>query len=433
MANITPSSHFIDIVSKVLKESKGAVRIAEIGVDRGATTHEVAKLLRPGDVYDLFDRDDCTLFQNLPVLINYSQCQINIYGNTRKMFDSYAWSLAKVSMDAYAEGKRGGLWDAIYLDGAHTFAVDGPATCILKEMVKAGGYLVFDGVKWSLASSPTMNTPAVKKLYTDEEMDTSHVEMIVDLFMRTDFRFTELTRRNEKRAVFVRNTGGGYPTAHNSLRERINAYLVEKDALLRDCVRSCGGDPDRRVDKDIPQSMLFMTELIPTIHHLYMDLPSNVQKTCLDVGPSSFGGTALLADLHTEKSFNKLKLKVSAVDIIDLWRPLQEMLAPNVEFFVQDIFTIEKRTWDFIICSHVIEHVPRPRSFLKRLQSLARDFVLVACPWAENPITTKGHINTIEEDFVIEVGGKDLQTFVNFAWGKQRKVCSFWLPGSAAK
>lgn len=209
--------------------------------------------------------------------------------------------------------------------------------------------------------------------------------------------------------------------------------MVEKDALLRDCVRSSGGDPDRRVDKDIPQSALFMTELIPTIYRLYMDLPANVQKTCLDVGPSSFGGTALLADLHTEMSFNKLKLKVSAVDIIDRWRPLQEMLAPNVEFFVQDIFTVENRTWDFIICSHVIEHVSDPGVFLKRLQSLARDFVLVACPWEENPITTKGHINIIEDDFVRAVGGRDLQTFVNYGWGKQRKVCLSWLPGSAAK
>ena len=109
------------------------------------------------------------------------------------------------------------------------------------------------------------------------------------------------------------------------------------------------------------------------------------------------------------------------------------MLAPNVEFFVQDIFMIEDRAWDFIICSHVIEHVSDPKTFLKRLQQLARDFVLVACPWAENPITTKGHINTIEEDFVRAVGGCGLQTFVNYNWGKQRKVCSFWLPGAAAK
>ena len=187
------------------------------------------------------------------------------------------------------------------------------------------------------------------------------------------------------------------------------------------------------VDKDIPQSMLFMVELIPTIHRLYLDLPQNVQKTCLDVGPLNFAGTALLADLHTEKAFNRLKLKISAVDIVEHWRPLQELLAPDVEFLVQDIFTIQDRTWDFIICSHVIEHVTEPGDFLRKLQLLAKDFVLVACPWEEDPIATIGHINTISENFVNAVGGRDLRVYVNYGWGKYRKVCSFWLPGCAGK
>lgn len=217
------------------------------------------------------------------------------------------------------------------------------------------------------------------------------------------------------------------------LRKRIKSHLEERSALIRDCVISMGRDPELCVEKAIPQSALFMVELIPVIHRLYMGLPTNAKKTALDVGPSCFGGTALLADLHTEQSYNKLKLKVSAVDIVDFFRPVQEMLAPNVEFFVQDIFTIENRVWDFIICSHVIEHVPNPSAFLRQLQSLARDFVLVACPWHEKPLTTKRHINTIDDDFVLAVGGRDLQSFVNYGWGKQRKVCAFWLPGSAAK
>lgn len=219
----------------------------------------------------------------------------------------------------------------------------------------------------------------------------------------------------------------------SELRNRIKYHLEERSTLIRECVTSIGANPDLFVDKAIPQSALFMAELIPIIHKLYIGLPTNAQKSVLDVGPSCFGGTALLADLHTQQSFNKLKLKVSAVDIVDIFRPVQELLAPNVEFFVQDIFTIDNRVWDFIVCSHVIEHVPNPSAFLGQLQLLACDFVLVACSWAEKPLTTKGHINTIDEEFVLAVGGRELQTFVNYNWGKQRKVCTFWLPGSAAK
>jgi hypothetical protein len=96
MSNNTPSSHFIEIVSKIIKGSNNPVRVAEIGVDNGATTREVAKLLRSSDVYDLFDREDCTLFRNLQQLLHSSSCKINIHSNTRKLLDSYAWSLAKV-------------------------------------------------------------------------------------------------------------------------------------------------------------------------------------------------------------------------------------------------------------------------------------------------------------------------------------------------
>ena len=209
MANIIPSTHFIEVISKVVEGSKGPIRIAEIGVDRGATTWEVAKLLRGGDVYDLFDREDCALFKKLQELVNISQCSINVHGNTRKIFDSYAWSLARIFMEALAKGECGEIYDAVYLDGAHTFPVDAPAACVLKEMVKVGGYLVFDDMRWSLRSSPTMNTPAVAELYTDEQMEAAHVEMIVNLFLRTDARFTELTGKNERRATFIRTTGGG--------------------------------------------------------------------------------------------------------------------------------------------------------------------------------------------------------------------------------
>ncbi|MDY0276290.1 MAG: methyltransferase domain-containing protein [Desulfomicrobium sp.] len=221
--------------------------------------------------------------------------------------------------------------------------------------------------------------------------------------------------------------------SRNSLSRKIKAHLNERNVLFRECAIASGANPDHCIDKEFSQSALFMSELIPTIHRLYLSLPKNVQKTCLDVGPGCFSGTALLADLHSERSFNKLKLKVSAVDITKRRRPFQEILAPNVEFFCKDIFEIKERTWDFIICSHVIEHVPSPEAFINQLKSLANDFVLIACPWEEKAPRSKGHINTINENFVISVGGRDLSVYVNYCWGKHRKVCSFWVRGAGMK
>jgi len=216
-----------------------------------------------------------------------------------------------------------------------------------------------------------------------------------------------------------------------NIESEIAAYHSHRDDLLKRAATAVGLDPDVFVDKAIPQSELFMAEIIRVLHDLYLSAPTNAKKTVLDVGPQSFGGTALLERLHRNSSFNKLKLDVSAIDITNKFDLLRKVLCPNVKFIHSDVYADMPQVWDAIICSHVIEHVPGPQKFLKRLQQLARDFVLVACPWEEFPLSTSGHINTIGQALVDEVGGIDTKVFVNYNWGKARKVCIFWLPGLA--
>lgn len=214
--------------------------------------------------------------------------------------------------------------------------------------------------------------------------------------------------------------------------ERIQQFHKDRDELLRDAAVEVGLDPDIFVNKAIPQSELFMAENIRMLHDLYLSAPTNAQKTVLDIGPQAFGGTALLERLHRQSSFNKLKLKVTAVDITDKFDLLRQVQCPEVEFLHSNIYSIENRTWDVIICSHVIEHVPNPVKFLRRLTELARDYVIVACPWKENPLSTNGHINAIDRTLVQQVQGQGLEVFVNYNWGKDREVCLFWLAGEGS-
>lgn len=205
MANIYPSKKFLEIVDLVRSSSSSSIRICEIGVDRGATTLEVIKKLQTNDTIDLFDFEECFLFKNRYLLDSFSNININFYTNTTRTFDSYSWSLANLFLHLRTSSVK--IFDAAYLDGAHTFHVDAPTTCILKEMIKVGGYLVFDDMQWSLSSNPTCNTPGNREArYTYEQMTSCHVEIIVDIFMRTDIRFVELTNPGEPRSVFIRNS-----------------------------------------------------------------------------------------------------------------------------------------------------------------------------------------------------------------------------------
>lgn len=213
-----------------------------------------------------------------------------------------------------------------------------------------------------------------------------------------------------------------------TLNERIIEFHSLRQRLVEQIAEESGVDPRKFVDKAIPQSELFMAEIIRVLHDLYLSLP-RTEKSVLDVGPQCFGGTALLERLHAPTTFNRLKLSVSAIDITDKFDLLRDFLCPNVEFIHADIFAVDDRVWDTVICSHVIEHVPYPARFCRRLQDLARDFVIIACPWKEDPLSTSGHINSINEQLIGKLGGRDLNEYVNYNWGKNRKVCTFWLPG----
>ncbi len=225
---------------------------------------------------------------------------------------------------------------------------------------------------------------------------------------------------------------GNEEVDREGLRAKIRRHVAERRELMRRALEVGGAeDPQKAVSKGMPQSLLFMVELVPFIHRLWGHLPEGSRRTVLDVGPENFAGTALLARLHAPESFNRLKLEVSALDIADDFALLGELVAPDVELLVGDISSVRGRAWDMVIASHVVEHVEDPVGFMRHLQGLAREFVVIACPWRERPIVTPDHVSTIDKEVVMAAGARDLTIYTNFSWGKMREVCMFWLPGRA--
>lgn len=218
------------------------------------------------------------------------------------------------------------------------------------------------------------------------------------------------------------------------LEKRIDRFHREYDALLEEVLSSAGIEtPADWAAKSFAQSLLFAAEIIPLIHRLYEADPVNIHKSLLDIGPQNFAGTRLIQSIHDQRAYTNLKFSVSALDITDKFRNLQKLVAPQCEFIVSNLFDIKTRTWDLVIASHVIEHVPNPALFVTKMQEIATDYVVIAAPWNENPIVTRSHINTIDKRFVRAVEGRDLRIFTNYSWGKTREVCTFWVPGKAKK
>lgn len=180
------SSDVLYILQNLLKKHSN-ISVAEIGVGIGATSIEIAKWLSNTGYFHIYDYENrvVELKKDLGEL-GYSN--VVVHGNTRKKYDGYYWKLAKQAIEV-VNNKDEGLFDFVYLDGAHSFYQDAPAAYALKHLIKPGGYLLFDDYQWSFNTSPSMSPsvlPEVKEWYTDEQLKAPHIELVCSLYFDTD-------------------------------------------------------------------------------------------------------------------------------------------------------------------------------------------------------------------------------------------------------
>lgn len=199
VANSEPSYEFLEVIKKKKNEGK-IISVAEIGVDYGATSVEACKLLGNKDEYYLFDFEDRTnvLKEDLCKVPDIC-CEIKTYGNTRKKYDSYCYTLCDVLFDMRNRNLNG-IFDAAYLDGLHGFNVDGLALCLLKELMKPEGFIVIDDLDWTwkecIAELPESKSEHfahwTSELWTEGQISEPQVRRAVNAFMVNDKSYEEV-------------------------------------------------------------------------------------------------------------------------------------------------------------------------------------------------------------------------------------------------
>lgn len=170
---------------------------AEIGIDKGDTSLELARFLNGRGVLHLFDYEDVVVRVRNRLAAEGIK-NIELHGCSRCSHDSYNWNLMKL-----LTGAPKLRFDYVYLDGAHTWEIDGMAFFLCDMLLKKNGFIDFDDYEWSHATSPTCNPrsfPGITKMYTAEQIATQQVALVVDLLARGCGRYREVVRNK----VFMR-------------------------------------------------------------------------------------------------------------------------------------------------------------------------------------------------------------------------------------
>jgi hypothetical protein len=172
--------------------------IAEVGVWRGDTSIELAKMLPDDGFLHLFDFE--AVVQGVKQrLADANYTNVSAFGCSTKERDSYNWTLMRLLINNPLP-----IYDYVYLDGAHTWDVDGLAFFLLDRLLKPNGYIDFDDYGWSMAASPTQNpvaNPRNLDLFTEEQIKASHVTLIVELLAKRDRRYQEVVRNKIFRKI----------------------------------------------------------------------------------------------------------------------------------------------------------------------------------------------------------------------------------------
>jgi predicted O-methyltransferase YrrM len=170
-------------------KSTGSRVYAEIGVYKGYTAAKIAEHLDGEGEVHLFDYED-RLAEAVSRLAETGHENVVEHPNSRLIMDSYNWSLMRL-LDRCPEP----IFDYVFLDGAHTWALDALAFLLVDRLLKPGGHVDFDDYAWTLAGSPSMKPevfPDVLRLYSREQIDKRQVALVVDLLVRRDPCYEEV-------------------------------------------------------------------------------------------------------------------------------------------------------------------------------------------------------------------------------------------------
>jgi len=183
-----PNTYVLENLEKILNNKSNPL-VAELGIGIGATTLEIAKLLKGNGQIHIFDFEDNVMILT-EELKNVGFDNIIPHGNSEKYWDSYHWSIQKIISSKTTE-----LFDLIYIDGAHTYLHDCLAFFMCDRILNTGGIIVFDDYNWRYADSKYMKD--IRNLYmTEEQINSCQIKLFVDQIVSNHIGYKPIVKNS---------------------------------------------------------------------------------------------------------------------------------------------------------------------------------------------------------------------------------------------
>jgi 2-polyprenyl-3-methyl-5-hydroxy-6-metoxy-1,4-benzoquinol methylase len=181
-----------------------------------------------------------------------------------------------------------------------------------------------------------------------------------------------------------------------------------------------------------------MIDCLPTIRELIQGWPRDRVLEVLDVRTGSGAGANLLATLHRSVFFG-VQMKVDAMDISSAYKAYADVHFPDITYAVGNLFDLPPdRTWDLIICSHVIEHLTDPAPLIGEISRRARHWAVFCAPFEEKNLL-EGHLISITAKMIagLRIQPLSVKVMTSPGWkhpvDEQSEVVVFVVKGHGAR
>jgi predicted O-methyltransferase YrrM len=140
---------------------------------------------------------------------------------------SYNWWLMKqIAAQSDKAGNCEPVYDFCYIDGAHNFTVDGLAFFLVDKLLKPGGWLLLDDLKWTYASSNSESANVGELPLSDEEMHSPQIMPVFELLVQQHPDYAEFKVQDDNWGWAQKTPGAVARTLTVERTERLSARAV---------------------------------------------------------------------------------------------------------------------------------------------------------------------------------------------------------------